>query len=231
MGNKETTPLVVTRPSKPRVNLLGHRYGQLTVIAYFGRIDRHYYWSCLCDCGEQKVARSNHLRRQMVTKCDGPKHHPRTLHRKEYSVWTSMRKRTGNPNASDYDRYGGRGIKVCKGWKASFSEFVNDMGSRPSDDHSIDRIDNKGHYSCGHCEECITNQWPLNCKWATDGEQANNRRGNRHITAFGQTLTLAQWSREFNINPVVISDRISHGWPIEKALSQPPDKRFNRYRP
>lgn len=73
-----------------------------------------------------------------------------------------MIKRTTNPKHKSWDRYGGRGILVCRRWVLSFEDFLADMGERPKD-MTLDRIDNAGNYE------------PANCRWATDSEQRSNK--------------------------------------------------------
>ena len=80
----------------------------------------------------------------------------------EYSIWSAMRNRCNNPNDKRYYRYGGRGIKVCSSWEY-YENFIADMGRRPSNKLSIDRINNDGPYS------------PDNCRWADKWTQSANR--------------------------------------------------------
>jgi hypothetical protein len=79
-----------------------------------------------------------------------------------------MKQRCYNKKARQYSDWGGRGITVCDRWLHSFTNFLADVGKRPSSTHSIDRIDNDGNYE------------PGNVKWSTASEQAANKRKPRH---------------------------------------------------
>lgn len=96
----------------------------------------------------------------------------------EYKTWEMIKQRCYNPNFRNFQYWGGRGIVMCAGWRNSSGAFLTDLGPRPNG-YSIDRIDNDGHYSCGKCDECIENEWPMNVRWATRCEQANNTSKNK----------------------------------------------------
>lgn len=83
----------------------------------------------------------------------------------ENNAWRSMLNRCCNPNSQRWEYWGGRGISVCPAWREDFTVFLADMGERPSEKHSLDRIDNDGNYT------------PENCRWATAKAQRANQRG------------------------------------------------------
>jgi hypothetical protein len=124
----------------------------------------------------------------------------------EYMVWSDMRNRCQNPKNRSWNRYGGRGISVCERWE-SFSNFIEDMGQRPSNFHEIDRIENDGNYE------------PTNCRWATASVQNSNKSNTHLITAFGKTQCLKHWAGEIGITPATLRRRFSRKWNLEAALS------------
>ena len=85
-------------------------------------------------------------------------------HTPEYTAWAGMKDRCYRRNSKFYFNYGGRGIKVCDRWLHSFESFIADMGSKPSPEHTIDRIDNDSNYE------------PNNCRWVTRSVNMSNRR-------------------------------------------------------
>jgi hypothetical protein len=147
------------------IDLMGQRFGRYLVVAYAGR--NKYaaaQWLCRCDCGVEKVVSANPLRMGKSNSCGCLKVESRKTHSMsktpEYRAFMDAKHRCTSPSTSNFSRYGGRGIEFKF---ASFDEFYADIGNRPSQDHSIDRIDNNGNYEVG------------NVKWSTRHEQLCNR--------------------------------------------------------
>ncbi len=124
----------------------------------------------------------------------------------EYVSYDSMMNRCYNQNERSYKNYGARGVVVCPRWKGNFSNFLQDMGNKPSESHSLDRIDNNGNYESS------------NCRWATSKEQARNRRSNVLIEHNGESRLLCQWAEHFRIDQKLLRNRLFRGWEFDKAI-------------
>ena len=177
-------------------------------------------WRCQCECGNIVKVVGKFLRdgrtkscgcynRDKITKHGCNRRNNRTP---EYNIWCAIKKRCYQESQRGYKNYGGRGIIVCERWLESFENFLEDMGPRPSKDHTIERRNNDGNYIFD------------NCYWATHSVQANNRRVNRYITIDGETKTMSQWCRYFGVvSPKTASLRIIRfNWDLIKAVSTPP---------
>lgn len=153
-------------------DLNGKRYGRLTVVKRVENKGSQAAWLCICDCGNEKVAKSRDLRNGLVKSCG-------CLHKeiargkalkhgccktKLYAVWNSMRQRCNNSNSKDFKHYGGRGISVCSKWSdyLAFESWAIENGYKEG--LTIDRENNDGNYC------------PENCRWITIEDQQHNRR-------------------------------------------------------
>ena len=204
-------------------DLSGKRFGRLIALAPSGRgSSGNVVWRVRCDCGTVVEVRSDSLRSGHTSSC-GCLHRDRVIssgrnNRRhgeshppshEFISWTAMISRCCNPNRKDYHRYGGRGIAVCQEWRASYEAFLGYVGRRPSDAHSLDRINNKRGYD------------PGNVRWATHVEQNRNTRQNRVVTMGEMSLTLAEWAERTGIKANTLWWRLEQGWSVERALCAP----------
>ena len=196
-------------------DLTGKRFGRLVVIGLQPSETRKTYWICQCDCGNIKVIRSDSLQCGSIRSCgclkkeqDEKNLSQGNGHRKYaetgfkvggtrlYSIWQGIKSRCYNEHNARYDRYGGRGIKVCDEWRNDFVNFYNwAIKNGYSADLTIDRINNDGDYC------------PENCHWATAKEQCNNRSTNILIKIGNATKTLTQWCEIFELNSAAVLAR------------------------
>jgi hypothetical protein len=191
-------------------NLTNKNFGKWTAKEYV-RIGERGKWLCKCQCGTERLVWSHDLTSGRTTNCGCGKRLHGMTNSREFETWNSMRKRCLRKANDNYKNYGGRGITVCRRWLNSFANFYADMGPKPHG-AQLDRINNNGPYS------------PENCRWVTPMQNANNRGNNRRLTYKGITKTLAQWSRALGGSPELVGLRLKQGWPIDDALTLPPNR-------
>lgn len=124
----------------------------------------------------------------------------------EYRVWTDMLNRCRNPNVSSYKNYGGRGVVVCDRWK-SFEDFFEDMGNRPSDLYSIDRIDSNGNYEKD------------NVHWILKQTQQRNKRNTVRVKYKGILYSAPALAELLGMKADTLRSRIRRGLSIEEIVN------------
>ena len=208
-----TAKIAIPRRYKDRS---GDVIGRLTVLHCVGvKGPKNAIWLCRCSCGETCNATTTSLR--LSTRSCGcmKRESDRNRFRKhgmdrtpEHMAWMAMNRRVRNKNQKYYHLYGGRGISICERWsgECGFSNFLADMGKKPSQSHSLDRINVNGNYE------------PSNCRWATSAEQARNKRTNRTLSANGKTMCIADWADHLGLHRSTIEKRLKR-MAAEKALT------------
>lgn len=203
--------------SRQRINI-GSTYGRLTVLSFSGRNPHgNLLWNCKCSCGVDKTVTGSNLLGGTNPSCGCWKSEElkqrNTTHGlsnlPEYSIWLGIKGRCLCKTMHDYKSYGGRGITLCKRWLV-FENFIKDVGARPTNLHTIERIDNNGGY------------YQSNCQWVTRKVQARNKSNVPLFEYNGQYKSIAEWAEIYQIHPETLRKRVRSGWDMEVALSKSP---------
>lgn len=201
------------------INLVGERFGRLTVVERADSKNCHVRWLCKCDCGKECIVHGTSLKSGNTTSCgcyktenakrlySGVRQNDKRL----YAIWNGIKQRCQNTNCRSYSNYGGRGIKICDEWANDYESFYN-WAVRSGYQHGlqIDRIDNDGDY----CES--------NCRFVCQKTQANNKRNVALYTINGETMSLSQWCEVYHQDYYLVRQRVVKlGWTIQDALTLP----------
>lgn len=178
------------------IDLTGKRFGKLIVLGRNNNYKR-VYWDCLCDCGTKKVVLGGHLKSGKTMSCGCVSKERIALLNKThgdsrsrlYSIWSGIKTRCLDKNSSCYHRYGGRGISICSDWAKNYESFkLWSINNGYNDNLTIDRINNNGDYE------------PLNCRWTSMREQANNTCNTIKISYMGNIYSAKQLAALLKIN-------------------------------
>lgn len=192
------------------IDVKGQVFGSWFVIAYIGGGK----WKCRCRmCGQLKLKRSDGLRddkngvcsKCFLTKLRATHGHARGGRpSKTYFTWNAMLQRCENSKSKCFERYGGRGIKVCRRWHL-FENFLKDMGAAPVG-LTLERKDNDGDYT------------PKNCKWGTWKEQNRNKSTNRFVMINGAQLTCTEAAKVIGYEQAAISTMLNRAGIPKSAI-------------
>lgn len=171
---KTTHPITVvkTRKTGHIRDLTGQRFGRLVVIGYAG-VDgsSHALYRCRCDCGNTVIKRGSSLKTKGVKSCGclrGQSHgdsSPASNTHRVYQIWRNMKDRCLNPNAHEYELYGGMGVTAYDEWANDYLMFKKwALAHGYQANLTLDRIDVDQGYS------------PENCRWVPQRIQNINRR-------------------------------------------------------
>lgn len=208
------------------IDITGKRFGKLVVLSLYGRGTKRkrLIWLCKCDCGNTTKVEGSNLKSGTSSSCGCYKkergREANTTHGMsktvEYRIWMGIHKRCYDKNDAAYKNYGGRGIAVCQSWH-KFVAFFQDMGKRPSNHHSIERIDNNESYR------------PENCEWALRSQQNSNTRKTIYIIHHGVTHKLIDWCIDNNMNAARIRQRLRYGYSFEDSIKEKLPRKVRKY--
>lgn len=174
-------------------------------------------WEVRCVCGARRLWTNHQLKRNKSCGCKKSELATKQLTThglsgsKIYNVWNHMISRCNNERDKSWDRYGGRGIRVCARWTNSFAAFAEDMLPTYRDGLTIERKNNNKGYS------------KANCIWVPLGLQAKNRRTTQKVQTPWGLMIAVDCARKVGIGHSGLRKRIA-SWPKSRWF-EPPRKR------
>jgi len=206
---------------------IGEIFGRLTVVKPFGKKGDYLTWWCKCECGVEKEIVGVALKKGNVKSCgcllSEMSRNRQLTHglsrTTEHNIWVGMIKRCYNISNINYCNYGGRGITVCDRWMEKgkgVSNFVFDMGMRPSNLYTLDRIDNNGNYE------------PSNCRWATRATQKRNTSYNLWYEYNGIRMVVTDWELLWGIHKNSIQTQLKRGKTFSQVYDFYENKKANQ---
>lgn len=202
-------------------DLTGQRFGKLVVIERYGSHKGHSQWKCKCDCGNYSIVTTGNLNSGHSKTCGCSYYESKNIkhglrHTRLYGVWLNIKRRCYLETKPDYERYGGRGIKMCDDWKNDFASFYEWAYKNGYDENAsymectLDRINTDKDYS------------PDNCRWVSNKVQQNNKRNNIILSYKGETKTLSIWAEELDLPYKTLYSRLKYRkWSVEEAFERP----------
>lgn len=179
------------------VDLSGTKFGRLSVIKLGNPSKRgRRRWVCKCDCGKETLSDEYQLKKGITKSCgcysrekivkSVTKHGMNKT--KLHKTWEQMRKRCRLKTYEHYDKYGGRGIKVCEEWDKDFIPFRDwSLANGYEEGLEIGRIDVNGNYE------------PSNCRFVTKTENIRNRTNTIKVVWLGKEMSFAEWCEMYGI--------------------------------
>lgn len=199
----------------------GDKFGKWTIVEeiaskVIGHIPRRMF-RCKCECGNISEVPLSCLINGHSTSCGCEQKKKASIANTKhglgkhslYNTWKGMKRRCNNPNAFEYNNYGGRGICICEDWSNNFQNFYDwAINNGWSKELTIDRIDTNGNYC------------PVNCRWATIEVQMNNMTKNHYIKYNEKTYTLSTLAKYLDIPYNIVRYRLSRcRWNVEQLIN------------
>lgn len=208
------------------LDLIGKKFGKLTVIELDSIINYQPKLLCKCDCGNNKIVFKSNLIRGLVKSCGCIKTKD-TVDNKFpyytdlYNIWYAIKRRCFCKKDKGYKNYGALGIDMDEKWKNNFMSFYKwsiDNGYKKEKKIknnllTIDRINNeKGYY-------------PNNCRWVGYEIQSINRRNNHKLIYENKKLTIKEISTKLNISYMTLYNELTRtNFNIDKSIQKLKEK-------